>query len=336
MHAPELVIVGPAGCAHVGSHLARAAASLGLGHRLVDTAPAYQGNRICRAIAWHALGRRPLGRSGFSERLWRSLREAMPRLVIAVGQAPLTRGVVDALRAAGSKVCNYSTDDPFNPQHKAAWHLANLPSYGTVFTTRTSNVEDLRHLGCRDVRYLPFGFDEAPGEPGAPGTGETERDVLFVGGADAERADFFREFVTHGATVSVAGGYWERWAPPGARNLGMLGIEEVNVRTARAAVNICLVRRANRDGHVMRSFEIPAAGGFMLAECTPEHRALFGPEGKCVLYFRSPGEAAEKCRWALSHPAERQRMAAAAYGRITGGGHSYRDRLQTIFSAVEA
>lgn len=335
MAAPELVIVGPAGRAHVGHHLARAAASLGIGHRMVDTSSAYTGNRIGRAIAWHALGRRPLRRSGFSERLWQSLRLAMPRLVIAVGQTPFTRSVVDALRAAGAKVCNYSTDDPFNPQHKAAWHLDNLPTYGVVFTTRTSNVEDLQRLGCKDVRYLPFGFDEARIDQGAHGTAEAEPAVLFVGGADAQRAEFLREFVEHGPPISVAGGHWERWAPPRARNLGILDIEDIRARTARVAVNICLVRRANRDGHVMRSFEIPAAGGFMLAECTQEHRDLFGAEGECVLYFRSPGEAAEKCRWALSRPEDRLRMATAAQRLIIAGGHSYRDRLQTILNAIK-
>lgn len=333
MQAPKLVIVGPAGCAHVGRHLARAAASLGIGHRMVDTAPAYAGNRISRAVAWHALGRRPLGRGRFSDHLWHSLREAMPRLVIAVGQAPLTRGVVDALHAAGAQVCNYSTDDPFNPQHKAAWHLANLPAYGTVFTTRTSNIEDLQHLGCKDVRFLPFAFDEAEAEQELPETDEPVPEVLFVGGADAQRAEFFREFVACGLPTLVAGGYWDRWAPPGARNLGVLDIEAVKARTA-TAVNICLVRRANRDGHVMRSFEIPATGGFMLAEDTREHRHLLGTEGDCVLYFGSPGEAAEKCRWALAHPAERRRMAAAAHRRITSGGHSYSHRLQTMLGAI--
>lgn len=334
MPAPELVIIGPAGGAHVGSHLSRAASRLGIRNRVIDTAPAYAGNRLARVIAWHALGRRPLGRRRFSERLWADLRTAVPRQVITVGQTALTRSVLDALHAAGAKVCNYSTDDPFNPQHRAAWHLVNLQAHDTVFTTRTSNIEDLRKVGCKDVRYLPFAFDEACAAEGPPGAADAEPEALFVGGADADRADFFRAFLAHGVPTAVAGGYWNRWVPPGARNLGLLDIEEIKARTARVAVNLCLVRRANRDGHVMRSFEIPAAGGFMLAERTGEHRGLFGPEGECVLYFSTPGEAAEKCRWALSHPAERQRMAAAAHARITSGRHSYRDRLQTILGAI--
>jgi spore maturation protein CgeB len=86
----------------------------------------------------------------------------------------------------------------------------------------------------------------------------------------------------------------------------------------------------------MRSFEIPALGGFMLAEDTEEHRTLFGREGEQVLRFRSPAEAAEKACWALAHPAERARMAAAANRALTQGRNTYGDRLQQMLMAVPA
>ena len=103
--------------------------------------------------------------------------------------------------------------------------------------------------------------------------------------------------------------------------------------TTRAAVNLCLVRRANRDGHVMRTFEIAASGGFMLAEDTEEHRDLLGPAGECVLYFSSPEQAAEQAHWAIGNPEERQQMAAATFACITRGRHTYGDRLQSILGA---
>jgi hypothetical protein len=48
----------------------------------------------------------------------------------------------------------------------------------------------------------------------------------------------------------------------------------------------CPVRRASRDGHIMRSFEIAAVGGCMLAQDIDEHREIFGSEGEAVVYFR--------------------------------------------------
>jgi spore maturation protein CgeB len=84
----------------------------------------------------------------------------------------------------------------------------------------------------------------------------------------------------------------------------------------------------------MRSFEIAAAGGCMLAEDTDEHREIFGPEGEATIYFRNAKEAAERARELLCNPSERKRLAAALHRRIVGGAHTYADRLATILSIV--
>jgi hypothetical protein len=80
-----------------------------------------------------------------------------------------------------------------------------------------------------------------------------------------------REFMPHGSPVLLAGAYWDRYPAFRAYALGIK-----RALTAAAKVNLCLVRRANRDGHVMRSFEIAAIGGCMLAQDTDEHRDIFG------------------------------------------------------------
>jgi spore maturation protein CgeB len=80
----------------------------------------------------------------------------------------------------------------------------------------------------------------------------------------------------------------------------------------------------------MRTFEVPASGGCMLAEDTGEHRDIFGPEGESVLYFQNEPEMVAKARWLLDRPEERRRLAQAAHAKIEGGRHTYRDRLQEI------
>ncbi|MEQ1517108.1 MAG: glycosyltransferase [Usitatibacteraceae bacterium] len=133
---------------------------------------------------------------------------------------------------------------------------------------------------------------------------------------------------------TLVGAYWDRHADTAKLTLGQMQAAKLSQATARAAVNLCLVRRANRDGHVMRSFEIPAVGGFMIAEDTAEHREIFGPEGECVLYFAGPIEAAAKTKWALAHPDDRRRMAKECHRRITSGAHTYGDRLHTMLEAI--
>jgi spore maturation protein CgeB len=254
--------------------------------------------------------------------------------LVATGHAPLTTQALKRLRATGVRTINYSTDDPWNPAHRAQWHLDALPEYDTVFTPRRANLRDFERLGCRKVRYLPFGYDDELFAAREPRQTRSGPDALFVGGADADRVDFIRRFRCVGLHPTLVGAYWNRYPEFAGLAAGLKNPDELAAMTAAAKVNLCLVRRANRDGHVMRSFEIPAVGGFVLAEDTAEHRDLFGEEGTRVLYFRSPEEAGEKTKWALDHPGERQRMARAAYELVTSGPHTYKARLTSILSDV--
>jgi spore maturation protein CgeB len=301
----------------------------------VDTAQAYAGPRLPRALLWHWGGRRPYRLRAFSDRLLRELVANPPRWLVALGHAPITAEIVRALQDLRVQCIAYPTDDPWNPAHCAVWHLKALPLYDTVFSPRRSNLDDFRRLGCSDVRYLPFGYDERLFGPFiGPASKALAETILFVGGADQDRAQFFSTFLQHGPRPTLVGGYWERYAHTRPLSIGPRTAAELHGLTAGAAVNLCLVRRANRDGHVMRSFEIPACGGFMIAEDTAEHRDIFGPEGECVLYFSGPRDAAEKVRFALADPAGRSRMACAAHHRIVSQGHTYRDRLAQMLAAT--
>jgi hypothetical protein len=333
----DLVIVGPVGNTHIAGSLAHAGNAIGLSCELIDTAPAYAGPKLPRSMLWHLGGRRPYRLRAFSDRLRRELTVELPRYLIAVGSAPITADALRALRGMGVCCITYATDDPWNPVHRASWHLEALPIYNAVFSPRRSNLDDFRRLRCANVYYLPFAYDERTcGIAGGPPPAGAAETVLFVGGADRDRAQFFSAFLQHGPRPTLVGGYWERYAHTRRLSIGIRIGEELHRLTACAAVNLCLVRRSNRDGHVMRSFEIPACGGFMIAEETEEHRDLFGPEGERVLYFSGPRDAADKVGAALADPAGRSRMAQAAHRMVVSAGHTYRDRLKHMLDAAAA
>jgi spore maturation protein CgeB len=139
-----------------------------------------------------------------------------------------------------------------------------------------------------------------------------------------------KTLVQAGFHVALYGGYWERYTAARSCSRGHAGPSILRKAISGARVALCLVRRANRDGHVMRSFEVPAMGGCLLVEDTADHRVLFGDDGEAVVYFRTREEMAPKLRWLLDHPDERQRLATAAHRLITTGSHTYRDRLITM------
>lgn len=332
MRQLDIFFVGPLGNTHIASSFHRAACSNGRSSELISTQAAYAGPAYLRTVLWRFFGRRPIRLRAFSIDTLKAVEARSPHLLITMGSAPLEASVIRAMRHLGVRCINFSTDDPFNTAHRASWHLKSLIEYDVVFTPRYSNIHELRRLSCREVHYLPFGYDEGlflPFQDKVDSASDAIGDVVFVGGADVDRVNFFSQFTRDGLRPVLVGGYWEQHKLDADR-YGALPHQKVAEITSKAAVNVCLVRRANRDGHVMRSFEIPAVGGFMLAENTEDHRRFFGPEGECVLYFCTPQEALEKTRWALNHPEHRQRMARACHERICNGHHTYQDRLDQM------
>jgi spore maturation protein CgeB len=242
----------------------------------------------------------------------------------------------------GTICMNYSTDDPWNQVHpwspfpRSHWHVRALPAFDLVFTPRRANIDDFRGVGCSEVHYLPFGYDEVLTTPLRYFNDTQTYDVLFVGGADGDRVEFIKAFMGVGPPIALCGGYWERYRATRPYALGHKEFEEVHRLTAAAKVNLCLVRRANRDGHVMRSFEIGAIGGCMLVEETEDHRALFGSDGDAVIFFRTPEEAATRAQALIADSAERARLSASVRMLITGGGHTYQHRLRSMLDIVAA
>ncbi len=330
----RLAIVGCFDGTHVGGSLWRAARHLGIDTAKFDFGGATRANRILRAVLWHSGYSKPPSMHRFSKSVVVGCRQSEPEILIATGAAPLTGSALRTLRGMGVVCVNYSTDDPWNPALRACWHLRALPEYDAIFTTRRANIGSFADIGCGEVHYLPFGYDEWLFCRPVRALDVPVPDVLFVGGADRDRASFMSDFLKTGPRVALVGGYWERFPAMRPYAIGLQPPEVLCALTAAAKVNLCLVRRANRDGHVMRSFEIAAVGGCMLAEGTAEHREIFGPDGEAVVYFGTAREAAERARSLLADPFERARLSAVVRARISCGAHTYRDRLISILEVV--
>ena len=100
------------------------------------------------------------------------------------------------------------------------------------------------------------------------------------------------------------------------------------------SINLCFLRKLNRDLQTTRSIEIPACGAFMLAERTAEHRRLLD-EGVEAEFFDNRDELLSKCRHYLSHEEERVRIAAVGRQRCVQSHYSYDDQLQGVLKGLE-
>ena len=330
---PRLVIVGQLGGTNVGASLQRAAMRSCVAATFVDASLPASVPRWLRIASWRLAGHRPAHLATLSQQVVATCRQMRPRWLLTTGLVPVNARALAAVGRLGVRRLNYLTDDPWNPGLRSAWFLAALREYDHVFSVRRSNLADLARHGCAHVSYLPFGFDADLFFPEPPSDSERPRyaaDVVFVGGADRDRVPYIAALGRAGFDVALYGDYWSRYPATRAHDRGYADPTTLRKATSAARVALCLVRRANRDGQVMRSYEAAAIGACMLVEDTPEHRELFGPDGEAVTYFGTLDQMLDRLRRLLACPADRRRLAAAVRQRILAGGHTYADRLRAM------
>lgn len=329
----RLVLVGNQDTIHIGSHLAAGAKALGLDARFCDVRRAFAGPAWLSRINWHFAGHRPNRLRSFSEEVLRVCRRERPKWMLSTGLAPVDLPALTAIGKLGIKRLNYLTDDPWNASHKAEYFLKALRAYDHVFSARQSNIAELKGAGCRDVSYLPFGYNPElhfPQRPGGDEASKFECDAAFIGGADRDRVRCVYPLIRAGLKVALYGSYWGSFRRTRPFDRGHIGPEAMRKAISASKIVLCLVRRANRDGNSMRTFEIPASGGCMLVEDTAEHRQIFGSDGENALYFKNADEMVRKAKHLLADERERSRLARAAHELIINGAHTYKDRLITM------
>lgn len=83
----------------------------------------------------------------------------------------------------------------------------------------------------------------------------------------------------------------------------------------------------------MRTFEIPACGGFLLAERTPTHLELF-EEGKEAEFFSTVEECADKSRFYTRNEPARSKIARQGYRRCIASDYSLGGQLSHALQRI--
>lgn len=318
-----------------------AAGQLGYETSFFDEAPYLRPleTSLLHKVGYRVLHRRPLTWWQYNRALLAEALRLRPDLVVAVKGAYIMPSTLRRIKkATGATLINYATDDPFNRANRTPDLVAGIPAYDLYACTKRAIMEDVTKAGCSAVIHTMFGYKPSVHFPEHPATADEIRrfgsDVALLGGADRDRLRDLEPLLgAPGVSIALYGGYWNRDPRYRPYARGFAVGREYRLALGGAKIGLCLVRRANRDGHAMRSFEIPACGAFMLAERTEEHLAVFR-EDKEAAFFSSSEELLEKIRYYLAHDEIRRRIGQAGYVRVTTGGHTYRDRLREIVEAA--
>jgi len=232
------------------------------------------------------------------------------------------------------RIIGYSPDDMMNRNMASRSFPKTLRWYDAYLTTKSFNVSELEAYGCPLVVFVQNAYDPAVHRP-LPADYEAISwiaNVGFIGTYEPDRARLLAEVAAAGIPVTIHGNDWGRLKRQAVAGLTFHGpvIDDDYARTIRATrINLAFLRKSNRDLQTTRSVEIPACGGFMLAERTVEHQALFEEDVEAV-YFEGLDELIRKLRTYLADEAARRRIADAGLARCLREDYSYAGEFRRI------
>jgi spore maturation protein CgeB len=236
------------------------------------------------------------------------------------------------------KFINWSLDDMFAHHNRSIFYSMSLKLYDMVVTCKSYNVIELKTLGAKKILLQNQAFSKDIHKPHDGCTNEFSDKVVFIGFPEKERNQSMMYLAENGVKVDIYG-YPEAWGKIDYTHENItlhaksLYGEEYAKALSCAKISLCFLRKKNRDLQTSRSIEIPACGGFMLAERTNEHLELF-EEDKEAVYFETDEELLKKVKYYLENDEERIEMQRNGYKRCITSGYSYNDRVKEILNEV--
>lgn len=233
-------------------------------------------------------------------------------------------------------IVSYSPDNMALRHNQSQNYLECMDLYDLHFTTKSYILDGLKDLGAKEVVFVNKSYEESFHYPRKITKDDVQRlgeDVGFVGAWEKERMDSILYLTRNGIKVRVFGTKeWQQCKNdnPNLRIEDHGLYDEDYAKSFRCfKISLCFLRKMNKDQQTSRTMEIPACGGFMLAERTKEHMALFD-EGKEAEFFSNDEELLQKCRYYLEHDEEREIIAKAGTLRCRKSGYSNLETLKNL------
>jgi spore maturation protein CgeB len=224
-----------------------------------------------------------------------------------------TLGIIKA-RGDVATVC-WCTDDSWKYREfsKIVGH-----AYHAMTTTCEQVLPDYRRDGITNVLLTQWAANAETLREPLPASA-CPYQVSFVGAAHGDRRKSISALQAAGIEVSCFGHGW----PAGSVSAG-----EIPKIMRESVISLNFANSKGQNQIKARTFEVPGAGGFLLTEDAPRLSAFYTP-GEEIETFGNRDELADKIKYFLSHPEDRNRIARAGYER-TKLQHTYDARMKEV------
>jgi len=243
--------------------------------------------------------------------------------------------LADCKRSSGVPWFNLNPDSPWEKGHSTSSPniRACIPLYDGHFTWSRLLEQRFRDLGCRDVTYLPFGFDPRVHFPAKMVDSALSRTISFVGSYDERRAQLLAKL--EGLPLVIHGNGWEKFRDRAWLRSRVISpaIHDEKLRRviSGSLATINMLRPQNAGAHNMRTFEVPAIGGLMITTRSAEQQGFF-PEGEASLMYQGGEELRTLVTSLLRQAVDTARIRTRALELARP--HSYLERARTMLDVL--
>lgn len=292
------------------------------------------GGSLAYKIAYKL--RRPLEFNSVNKRLTTEIQRLNPNIIFfekCLALHPKTYALSKALGIVNVAIF----EDDVCLKHNSSIYLDHSFKYfDYVFTTKEKNVgEELQMRGANKSFVVDPSFCDTV-FPLLDRSNELTRfkyDVSFIGTFESERAAYMLSLMQSGIPVHIWGNGWEKMRHPMLLIHPALYEKDYRAIISNSKINLCFLRKKNRDSITSRSIEIPASGGFMLAEDTERHRDIFGNDS--VAYFTSKDELLAQVQHFLKNEEQREKMALLGNKIVIDKNLRHEDLFKYIFTVIQ-
>lgn len=239
-----------------------------------------------------------------------------------------------------AKLVSVSEDDMYARHNRSLYYTFGLKYYDIVFTTKVYNLTELKLLGAKRTELFLDSYDKNVHRPMNLSDEDIKNfacDVGFIGSFENDRAEKMLFLTENGIKVVVWGNGWGAWIGKNPnliiKNQPLYSDDYAKAISA-TKINLCFLRKINRDEVTSRSVEIPACGGFMLAERTKRHLEFFEEDREAV-FFDTKEELLEKVKKYLSDEVERGQVSEAGRKKCNKSGYSVSVQLQKMIAILK-
>ena len=245
---------------------------------------------------------------------------------------------IDFIREKNSniKIVCYNPDDPYNDASSNFNILNSIKKYDIYFIWSKRLKQKISDKERVLTYYLPFAADLSLHNKMRFNNLEKRYKITFIGNWDKERERWLND-IKDKNSLKLFGNNWlyklrskELLKCTGGE---VIGDEFVKV-AQESIININILRVQNKNSNNMRTFELPASGGFCLHEYSEEVAELF-EEGKEIEFYRDSQELNDKIDFYINNPESAEKIANNGYNRIVSSNYTYDKRVEEILKILK-